>query len=89
MAALGPIEEAPDDPIELALGFVLAHEAADTAIIGTANPEHMLANIEVVENRLPIPAEVVEELHRRFDRLGKDWPSLDSPLTEDSSRPGT
>ena len=89
MAALGPIEGAPDDPIELALGFVLAHEEADTAVLGTANPDHMLANIDIAENSLTITEEVVEELHRRFDLLGKDWPSLDSPLTKGPSGPGT
>ncbi len=77
MAALGPIPGAPDDPIALALGFVLAHPEVDTAIVGTRSLEHMLANIEIVEKQLPIPGQVVDELHRRFDRLGGDWPSLD------------
>jgi aryl-alcohol dehydrogenase-like predicted oxidoreductase len=53
----------------LALGFILAHEAVDTAIVGTGNPDHMKANIELVENDLPISAKVVQELHRRFGQL--------------------
>ncbi len=77
MAALGPIPGAPDDPIALALGFVLAHPDAHTAIVGTRNPAHMLANIRAVETQLPIPDTVVEELRSRFDQLGMGWPSLD------------
>ena len=77
MAGLGPIPGAPRDPIVLALGFILAHEEVHTAIVGTRNPEHMLANIEAVENQIPILDSVVEELHRRFDLLGGDWPSIE------------
>jgi aryl-alcohol dehydrogenase-like predicted oxidoreductase len=73
MAREGPIPGAPDDPILLALGFVLAHEAVDTAIVGTSDPEHMEANIRLIEEELPIAGEVVEELHRRFDELGEGW----------------
>jgi len=53
------------------LGFVLAHEEVDTAIVGTHNPDHMKANIELVGNELPIPQEVVEELHHRFSQV--EW----------------
>jgi hypothetical protein len=69
----GPISGAPDDRILLALGFALAHGAVDTAITGTSDPEHMQANIRSVEEALPIAAEAVAELQRRFDRLGADW----------------
>jgi len=41
----------------------------DTAILGTRSPEHMRTNIKLVENELPLPAEVVQELHRCFERL--------------------
>ena len=77
MAALGPIPQIPQDPIALALGFVIAHDDAHTAIVGTRDPEHMLANIEVVEKQLPIPNGVVAELQRRFDLLGENWPAID------------
>ena len=77
MAGLGPIPGAPDDPIALSLGFVLAHDEAHTAIVGTRNPDHMMANIETVERQLPIPESVVAELHKRFDQLGRDWRSID------------
>ena len=77
MLELGPMVGAPNNPIVLALGFALAHEDMHTAIVGTRNPEHMLANIEAVERALSIPESVVVELHRRFDQLGKDWPAID------------
>ena len=57
------------DPILLSLGFTLAHEQVNTAIVGTANPEHMRVNIELVKKDLPISMEIVQELHNRFDRL--------------------
>lgn len=76
MAAEGPISGAPADRILLAMGFVFAHETVDTAIVGTGNPAHMLANIEMLD-RLPIFDEAVEELYRRFDSMGSDWPGLE------------
>jgi aryl-alcohol dehydrogenase-like predicted oxidoreductase len=76
MAKMGPLPGAPQNPILLALGFVLAHDEVDTAIVGTRNPEHMQANIEGFEGELPIPAEVVEELHRRFEEVGQGWVQL-------------
>lgn len=79
MMALGPIPGAPEDHIELALGFVLANPEVDTAIVGTRNPAHMLANIDLVQNRLPIPKDAVEELYRRYDLVGRDWLSIDEP----------
>ena len=74
MEAMGPVPGSPDDPILLAMGFLFAHDEVDTAIAGTHNPDHLKANIEMVENDLPIAAEAVEELHRRFDAVGGDWP---------------
>jgi len=71
MIDMGPIRRAPEDPILLALGFVLAHLEIDTAIVGTANPAHMKVNSALVESELPIPAEVVRELHRRFDQMAR------------------
>ena len=79
MMALGPIPGAPEDHIELALGFVLANPEVDTAIVGTRNPVHMLANIDLVQNRLPIPNDAVDELYRRYDLVGRDWLSIDEP----------
>ena len=77
MARLGLIPGAPEDRILVALGFVLAHPEVDTAILGTRDPGHMTSNIDIAVNRLPIPAEVVQELHRRFDSVGGEWRQLD------------
>jgi hypothetical protein len=73
MEEIGPIPGAPNDPILLALGFVLAHDAVDVAITGTSNADHLRSNIEMVKNDLPINQRAVEELHRRFEELGQDW----------------
>jgi aryl-alcohol dehydrogenase-like predicted oxidoreductase len=72
----GPIPEAPAHRILLALGFTLAHDAVDTAIVGTRNPEHMKTNIQWVKEKLPIKDEAVETLHQRFDKMGQDWVQL-------------
>lgn len=73
MAALGPIPAAPEHRILLALGFTFAHDDVDVIIVGTHNPEHMKTNLTWVETELPIAAEAVEELHRRFEQLGAEW----------------
>jgi hypothetical protein len=73
MAEGGPIPEATDDPILLALGFVLAHKAVDTAIVGTSDPEHMKANVRMAERQLPISEGAVQELQRRFEEMGSSW----------------
>jgi aryl-alcohol dehydrogenase-like predicted oxidoreductase len=73
MADRGPIPAAPDEPLLLALGFVLAHEAVDTAIVGTRDPEHMRKNIRWVERELPIAPQAIQELEHRFETYGADW----------------
>jgi len=73
MAALGPIPEAPEHRILLSLGFTFAHDDVDVIIVGTHNPEHMKTNLTWVESELPIAAEAVEELHRRFEQIGAGW----------------
>lgn len=76
MMKAGPIDAAPENRILAALGFTLSHPEVDTAIVGTRNPDHMRANIEMVENQLPISPAVVNELHRRFEALDDDWRQL-------------
>ena len=76
MMEMGPIPGAPEDPVLVAMGFLLAHDEVDTAIAGTHNPAHLKANVEMIARDLPIPVEVVAELHRRFDAVGGDWPGL-------------
>ncbi|MEJ5311516.1 MAG: aldo/keto reductase [Anaerolineae bacterium] len=75
MLALGPIPGAPADRILLALGFAFAHEEVDVFIVGTRNPKHLKANIDMVNTQLPIPPEAVAEIQRRFEQLadGPAW----------------
>ena len=72
----GPLQGAPDDPIALSLGFTLAHPI-DTAIVGTRNAQHLLNNIQIVNEQLPLPNSVIADLHKRFDEYGLNWPSID------------
>ena len=76
MERLGPIPGAPENPALLAIGFVFAHPEVDTVLVGSNNASHVTSNVDWVENRLPIAAEAVDELHRRFDQLGQDWEQL-------------
>ena len=69
----GPLPEEPEDRILLAMGFAFGHPEVDVAIIGTKQPEHVLANIEMVASLIPIAAEAVEALHDRYDRLEDNW----------------
>jgi aryl-alcohol dehydrogenase-like predicted oxidoreductase len=75
MLALGQIPSAPENRILLALGFAFAHEAVDTFIVGTRNPKHLKANIDMVNTQLPIAQNVVEEIRRHFEQLSTspDW----------------
>ena len=72
----GPLQGAPDDPIALSLGFTLAHPI-DTAIVGTRNVQHLLNNIQIVNEQLPLPNTVIDDLHKRFDEYGQNWASID------------
>jgi aryl-alcohol dehydrogenase-like predicted oxidoreductase len=73
MTQPGPIPSAPEHPILLALGFVLAHREVNIALVGTTDPQHMSENISWFYNSLPIEQEAVEELHQRFGSMGTDW----------------
>jgi len=73
MAALGPIEVPSNDRILMSLGFVMAHEEIDTAIVGTRNPEHLKSNIDLFNSKLPIDRSIVTELYRRWDELDDNW----------------
>jgi aryl-alcohol dehydrogenase-like predicted oxidoreductase len=71
--ALGPIENEPDDDILTALGYTLGDPNANVAIVGTTSPAHMSTNIRQIDNDLPIPTSVIEELNSRFEQLDKEW----------------
>jgi aryl-alcohol dehydrogenase-like predicted oxidoreductase len=76
MAEMGPLPGSVEHRILLALGFTFAHDAIDTIIVGTHNPDHMRSNLEWVNTRLPIDPAAVQELQRRFDAVGQDWVQL-------------
>ena len=76
MQAGGPIPDAPENRILLALGFAWANPDIDTIIVGTRNPAHMQANLKWVQNDLPIAQEAVMALQQRFEEVGGDWPQL-------------
>ena len=73
MQAEGALPDEPGDRILTAMGFTLAHPEVDVLIVGTQRPEHMLSNIELIDNRLPISSATVEALHERYDRLSDSW----------------
>lgn len=73
MQQAGDLPEAPENRIWLALGFTLAHDAIDTAIVGTRNPAHMQSNIDWLNSLPPLSAQTVDELYRRFDAQDDGW----------------
>ena len=77
MAEMGPVVNAPENRILMAIGFVFAHPEVDTAIVGTRNSAHMLSNIDMVNSQLPVSVEAVEELRRRFNAKDDNWTQRD------------
>ena len=77
MQAEGELPGSPQDRIRLAMAFTFAHSEVDVAIVGTSNPAHMQSNIEMIENGLSLPGETLQELYRRFDRMGQNWQQLE------------
>ena len=73
MRSLGLIKNEPEDGILTALGYTLGDPNANVAIVGTTNPSHMATNIRKIDNDIPIPASVIEELKSRFEKLDNDW----------------
>ena len=76
MRQAGARPSEPDDRSLLAMGFTYAHPEVDVCIIGTQRPAHMVSNIDLVDNRLPIAPEAVAELHARYDRVSGEWKQL-------------
>ena len=75
MTKLGPIEGSLD-PIHMAMGFVFAHPEINTAIIGTTNVDHLLSNIEMLNQGITISSQTFSELTQRFSDLGENWRQL-------------
>ena len=65
-------EGAPAEPIELSLRFVLSFDEVDTAIAGTADPEHALANLRHAAAG-PLDPGAVQNLRDQFRRLDEGW----------------
>ncbi len=76
MAAVGPVQGEPADPVEFALGFTFSHPEVDVAIVGTKDPRHMESNLRLVNAGLKVDKGAIDEMHRRFDRLGGEWRQL-------------
>jgi aryl-alcohol dehydrogenase-like predicted oxidoreductase len=72
----GELPSEPEDRILTAMGFTYAHPEVDVCIIGTQRPAHMVSNINLIDNQLPIAPEAVKELHTRYDRVSGDWRQL-------------
>ena len=76
MTEPGPIPDAPENGVLLALGFVAAHDEVNTMIVGTKNPAHMRQNIEWMAGEggaLPLDEETVDALHERFEAVESGW----------------
>jgi aryl-alcohol dehydrogenase-like predicted oxidoreductase len=71
--AHGEIENEPADGILTALGYTIGDPNAHVAIVGTTNPSHLASNVRQIDNDLPIPSDVIDELNRRFEQLDEDW----------------
>ncbi|MBN4064832.1 aldo/keto reductase [Dehalococcoides mccartyi] len=71
--ALGTIADEPEDAILTSLGYTLGDPNVSVAIVGTTNTSHMATNIKQIDNDLPIPDSVINELKSRFEQLDKDW----------------
>lgn len=52
-------------PMEFMLRFTISHPDMDTTIVGTANPEHLRANLAAAAKG-PLPPDVYEEAKRRL-----------------------
>ncbi len=62
--------------IVTALGYTLSFRGVGTAIVGTADSDHMTENIRLLEAALRLSPQIVGELNRRFDRIGAEWEQL-------------
>ena len=57
--------------VEWTLRFTFSHPDLDIAIVGTANPAHLAANIAAL-HRGPLPADVLAEAKRRLDAAAQE-----------------
>lgn len=71
-ARLRPLLPETSDWAALALRFVAFAPPVSCALIGTASPAHLAANVAAVEAG-PLPAEVVDAVAEAWRRQGQDW----------------
>ena len=64
------VDLAPD---EFALRFAAFAPGVSSAIVGSANPEHVRHNAALV-SRGPLPSDVLLHVDRRWRDVGSDWP---------------
>lgn len=65
--------EAGIAPDEFALRFAAFAPGVSSAIVGTADPEHVRHNADIVA-RGPLPADVLAHVEQRWQQVGADWP---------------
>ena len=70
---LGKINHEPENRIQTSMGYIFSFNEIDVGIIGTQNPKHLISNINMYSKCLEMSENVVDELNKRFDELGKDW----------------
>tara|TARA_Y100001936_G_scaffold56222_1_gene55116 strand:- start:83 stop:994 length:912 start_codon:yes stop_codon:yes gene_type:complete len=63
----------PEDDIFLALKFTLSFEQVQTAIVGTQNIFHLRNNIKIMESKLTISDQVIDELCRIWSDISDEW----------------
>jgi len=56
-------------PAEFLLRYTISHPGMSTAIVGTADPAHLAANVAVAAAG-PLPEDLYAEVNRRLDALG-------------------
>ncbi|MCC5827855.1 MAG: aldo/keto reductase [Phycisphaeraceae bacterium] len=54
--------------MELILRYSLSHRYTHTAVVGTINPDHLLANVQAAQCG-PLPREVLERIDARLDEV--------------------
>ena len=60
-------------PEEFALRFAAFAPGVSSAIVGSADPEHVRRNAEIVA-RGPLPSDVLLHVERRWGEVGSQWP---------------
>ena len=76
MISLGPLNNEPENSIELALGYILSEKLVNSAIVGTKNDKHLLANINLVKNGINLDKNLINQIKSRFDKLGDKWDQM-------------